>query len=133
MAKTYAEANRREGSAGDNLMVLLETRLDALVFRMGFARTIFAARQYVAHGHFSVNGVRSFSPSRLVKVGDVIAVRERSKNHVQIKEALENAPALPEYVSVDKDKMEGKLVATPLRAQIPVQLQEQLVVEYYSR
>jgi small subunit ribosomal protein S4 len=114
-------------------MVLLETRLDALVFRMGFARTIFAARQYVAHGHFSVNGVRSFSPSRLVKVGDVIAVRERSKNHVQIKEALENAPALPEYVSVDKDKMEGKLVATPLRAQIPVQLQEQLVVEYYSR
>ncbi|MBP5247217.1 MAG: 30S ribosomal protein S4 [Fibrobacter sp.] len=133
MAKTYAEANRREGSAGDNLMVLLETRLDALVYRMGFARTIFAARQYVAHGHFSVNGVRSFSPSRLVKVGDVIAVRERSKNHVQIKEALENAPALPEYVTVDKDKMEGKLVATPLRAQIPVQLQEQLVVEYYSR
>ena len=128
MAKTYAE-----GSAGDNLMILLETRLDALVYRMGFARTIFAARQYVAHGHFAVNGVRSFSPSRLIKAGDVISVRERSKNHVQIKEALESAPTLPEYVSVDKDKMEGKLVATPLRAQIPVQLQEQLVVEYYSR
>ena len=130
---SYAVSSRCDGSAGDNLMVLLETRLDALVFRMGFARTIFAARQYVAHGHFSVNGVRSFSPSRLIKAGDVIAVRERSKNHVQIKEALENAPAAPEYLSVDKDKMEGKLVATPLRTQIPVQLQEQLVVEYYSR
>ena len=129
----FERADRMKGMTGDNLMVLLETRLDALVFRMGFARTIFAARQYVAHGHFSVNGVRSFSPSRLIKAGDVIAVRERSKNHVQIKEALENAPAAPEYLSVDKDKMEGKLVATPLRTQIPVQLQEQLVVEYYSR
>jgi small subunit ribosomal protein S4 len=133
MAKAYTEANRRNGSAGDNLMILLETRIDALVYRMGFARTIFAARQYVAHGHFSVNGVRCFTPSRLVKAGDVVAVRERSKNHVQIKEALDNAPALPEYISVDKTKMEGTLVATPLREQIPVKLQEQLVVEYYSR
>ena len=82
LAKAYKEANRREGSAGDNLMILLETRLDAVVYRMGFARTIFAARQYVAHGHFTVNGVRSFSPSRLI---------------------------------------------------IPVKLEEQLVVEYYSR
>jgi small subunit ribosomal protein S4 len=133
MAKAYDEANRRNGSAGDNLMILLETRIDALVFRMGFARTIFAARQYVAHGHFAVNGVRSFTPSRLIKAGDVIAVRERSKNHVQIKEALDNAPALPEYLSIDKTKMEGTLVALPLREQIPVKLQEQLVVEYYSR
>ena len=117
----------------DNLMILLETRLDALVYRMGFARTIFAARQYVAHGHFSVNGVRSFSPARLVKAGDVIAVRERSKEHVQIKEAIANAPAAPEYLSVDAGKMEGTLVKLPLRDQIPVQLEEQLVVEYYSR
>jgi len=133
MAATYAEANRRDGSAGDNLMALLETRIDALVYRMGFARTIFAARQYVAHGHFNVNGIRCFAPSRLIKAGDVIAVRERSKNHVQIKEAIDNAPAAPEYLSVDKTKMEGKLVALPLREQIPVKLQEQLVVEYYSR
>ncbi|MCK9183296.1 MAG: 30S ribosomal protein S4, partial [Fibrobacteraceae bacterium] len=91
------------------------------------------ARQYVAHGHFNVNGIRCFAPSRLIKAGDVIAVRERSKNHVQIKEAIDNAPAAPEYLSVDKTKMEGKLVALPLREQIPVKLQEQLVVEYYSR
>ena len=114
-------------------MILLETRLDALVYRMGFARTIFAARQYVAHGHFAVNGVRSFSPSRLVKAGDVISVRERSKEHVQIKEAIANAPAAPEYLSVDAGKMEGTLVKLPLREQIPVKLEEQLVVEYYSR
>lgn len=114
-------------------MILLETRLDALVFRMGFARTIFAARQYVAHGHFAVNNVRSFSPSRIVKAGDVISVRDRSKNHVQIKEALDSAPEAPQYLSVDKTKMEGTLVSNPLREQIPVKLAEQLVVEYYSR
>ena len=133
LAKAYDEANRRAGSAGDNLMILLETRLDALVYRMGFARTIFAARQYVAHGHFTVNGVRSYSPSRQIKAGDVIAVREGSKEHVQIKEAIANAPAAPEYVTVDAGKMEGSLVKLPLRDQIPVKLEEQLVVEYYSR
>ena len=79
-------------------MILLETRLDAVVYRMGFARTIFAARQYVAHGHFTVNGVRSFSPSRLIKAGDVVAVREQSKEHVQIKEAIASAAAAPEYL-----------------------------------
>ena len=133
LAKAYKEANRREGSAGDNLMILLETRLDALVYRMGFARTIFAARQYVTHGHFTVNGVRSFSPARQIKAGDVIAIREQSKEHVQIKEAAANAPAAPEYLSVDTNKIEGTLVKLPLREQIPVQLEEQLVVEYYSR
>ena len=133
MRKTYNEANRREGSAGDNLMILLETRLDAIVFRMGFARTIFAARQYVAHGHFSVNGVRSYTPSRMVKAGDIIAVRERSKNHAQLMDAIETAPEAPEYLLIDKKKMEGTLIALPLREQVPVKLEEQLVVEYYSR
>ena len=133
LAKAYAEANRRAGSAGDNLMILLETRLDAAVLRMGFARTIFAARQYVAHGHFTVNGVRSFSPARQLKAGDVIAVREQSKEHVQIKEALAAGATVPEYLTVDASKMSGSLVKLPLRDQIPVQLQEQLVVEYYSR
>jgi len=133
LTKAYAEANRRDGSAGDNLMIILETRLDALVYRMGFARTIFAARQYVAHGHFTVNGRRSFTPSTQIKAGDVIAVREQSKEHAQIKDAIANAPAAPEYVAVDANKLEGKLVALPLRDQIPVALEEQLVVEYYSR
>jgi small subunit ribosomal protein S4 len=100
---------------------------------MGFARTIFAARQYVTHGHFTVNGVRSFSPARQIKAGDVIAIREQSKEHVQIKEAAANAPAAPEYLTVDTNKIEGTLVKLPLREQIPVKLEEQLVVEYYSR
>jgi small subunit ribosomal protein S4 len=133
LARTYTEANRRAGSAGDNLMQLLETRLDALVYRAGFARTIFAARQYVAHGHFQVNGVRSYSPNHLIKSNDLIAVREKSKNQPQIKEAIEGAPEAPNYLSINKDKLEAKLVNLPLRDQIPVKLNEQLVVEYYSK
>lgn len=133
LAKIYIEANRREGSAGDNLMILLETRLDALVYRAGFARSIFAARQYVAHGHFSVNGKRSFSPNHTIKANDLIAIREKSKNHPQIKEAIESAPEAPNYLSVNKEKLETKLVNAPLRDQIPVKLNEQLVVEYYSK
>ena len=129
----YDKADRMKGQTGENLMVMLESRLDNVVFRMGFARTIFAARQYVAHGHFTVNGVRSFSPSRLIKAGDVVAVREQSKEHVQIKEAIASAAAAPEYLSVDLGKMQGTLVKLPLRDQIPVKLEEQLVVEYYSR
>jgi small subunit ribosomal protein S4 len=133
LAKTYYEANRRDGSSGDNLMQLLETRLDSLVYRAGFARTIFAARQYVAHGHFQVNGQRSFSPNHIIKPNDLIAVRDRSKNHPQVKEAIEGAPEAPTYLSVNKDKLEAKLVNVPLRDQIPVKLNEQLVVEYYSK
>jgi len=133
LAKTYTEANRREGSSGDNLMQLLESRLDALVYRAGFARTIFAARQYVAHGHFAVNGQRSYSPNRKIKPDDLISVREKSKNHPQIKEALEAAPEAPNYLAVNKEKFEAKLVNVPLRDQIPVKLNEQLVIEYYSK
>jgi len=133
LAQTYYEANRRDGSTGDNLMCLLESRLDALVYRAGFARTIFAARQYVAHGHFHVNGERSFSPNRTIKPNDLIAVREKSKNHPQIKEAIEGAPEAPNYLAVNKEKFEAKLVNVPLRDQIPMRLNEQLVVEYYSK
>lgn len=133
LSKCYTEANRRSGSPGHNLLMLLETRIDAIVYRLGFARTIFAARQYVAHGHFSVNGVRCFTPSRIIKVGDVVAVRDRSKNHAQIIEALGSAPEAPVYLQLDKAKFEGRLASVPLREQIPVNLNEQLVVEYYSR
>ena len=135
MAKTYAEANRRDGSAGDNLMVLLETRLDALVFRMGFARTIFAARQYVAHGHFSVNGVRSFSPSRLVKVGDVIAVCQKSQASVKFKTLIEEygKKAVPQWMERVADSFEGKIVAMPAREDIDFEVSENLIVELYSK
>jgi len=133
LKKTYDRASRMTGSTGDHLMELLDTRLDAAVFRMGFARTIFAARQYVAHGHFEVNGVRCFTPSIQLRVGDEIKVREKSQNHVQITEALDNAPACPEYYEVDKTKKLGKLISKPMREQIPVNITEQLVVEFYSR
>jgi ribosomal protein S4, bacterial/organelle type len=132
LAKAYKEANRREGSAGDNLMILLETRLDALVYRMGFARTIFAARQYVAHGHFAVNGVRSFSPAASSRPAMSSACANVPRTRAD-QGAFANAPEAPEYLTVDKTKMEGTLVKLPLREQIPVKLEEQLVVEYYSR
>jgi small subunit ribosomal protein S4 len=80
-----------------------------------------------------VNGVRSYSPNHLIKSNDLIAVREKSKNHPQIKEAIEGAPEAPNYLAISKDKLEAKLVNLPLRDQIPVKLNEQLVVEYYSK
>jgi small subunit ribosomal protein S4 len=133
LEKAFDTANRRAGSSGHNLLQILETRIDAMVYRLGFARTIFAARQYVAHGHFQVNGKRCFTPSRAIKVGDVVALRDRSKTHAQINEALGNAPDAPVYLQIDKSKFEGRLVSAPLREQIAVNLNEQLVVEYYSR
>jgi small subunit ribosomal protein S4 len=133
MRRAFERASKFHGSTGDGLMQSLETRMDAIVFRMGYARTMFAARQYVAHGHFFVNGRRCFVPSRAVKAGDVITLRERSKSHVQIVEALGSAPEAPAYLEVDKTKMQGKLVSMPTRDQIPVKLNDQLVVEYYSR
>ncbi|HSQ41769.1 MAG TPA: 30S ribosomal protein S4 [Fibrobacteraceae bacterium] len=133
MRRAYERASKFHGSTGDALLQVLETRLDAMIFRMGFARTMFAARQYVAHGHFMVNGRRCFIPSRLLRAGDVVAVRDRSKSHAQIVEAIGSAPDAPSYLEVDKTKMEGKLVAIPPRDQIPVKLTEQLVVEYYNR
>lgn len=133
LKKAYTKAAKAKGATGDMLMEILDTRLDAAVLRMGFASTIFAARQYVAHGHFEVNGVRSFTPSIQLKVGDEIVVREKSQNHAQIIEALANSGDAPEYYEVDKTKKKGKLIATPLRAQIPCNINIQLVVEFYSK
>lgn len=133
LAKAFDRASRLQGSTGELLMMLLETRLDSLVYRMGFARTIFAARQYVAHGHFQVNGRRVHIPSIHIRPSDLISVCEKSKGHLQIVEAIGNAPDVPNYLEVNKAKLEGRLITTPLREQIPVKLNDQLVVEYYSR
>lgn len=132
MRKAFDVASRASGSTGEVLLQTLERRLDSQVIRMGFAKTAYAARQYCAHGHFNVNGVRAWSGSMNLKVGDVVAVRERSKSHPQIKEALENAN-IPSYVETDKNKMESKLIRIPNRDEIPVPVNEQLVVEFYSR
>ncbi len=135
LRKYYERATHSHESTGTAMLALLETRADAAIYRMGFARTIYAARQYIAHGHFSINGRRIFTASHPLKVGDVIAVVEKSKNHPQIVEALSHSGSVvvPDYYEVNKVKMEGRLVAKPLRDQIPVKLAEQHVVEYYSR
>ncbi len=133
LRKAYRVAAHQAGATGANLLIMLERRFDAAVLRMGFARTTSAARQYCAHGHFELNGKRVFAGSQLVKVGDVISVREKSKNHPQIVEASKGGPVVPPYYEVDVAKLEGKVIAIPMRDQIPVQLQEQLVVEFYSR
>lgn len=132
MRKAFDVASRAAGSTGEVLLQTLDHRLDSMVVRMGFAKTAYAARQYCAHGHFMVNGVRAWTGSRALKVGDVVSVRESSKGHPQIKEALETgAPAA--YVETDKNKMESKFIRIPNRDEIPVPVNEQLVVEFYSR
>jgi small subunit ribosomal protein S4 len=135
LRKYYDKATQSHESTGTALLIHLETRADAAVFRMGFARTIYAARQYVAHGHFTINGRRIFTPSHVLKVSDVLAIREPSKGHVQITESLTHSGGIvvPEYYEINKVKMEGKLIARPLRDQIPVKLNEQYVVEFYSK
>ncbi len=131
----YEKATHSHESTGSALISILETRADSAIFRMGFARTIYAARQYVGHGHFSINGQRIHTPSHRIKVGDVISVIEKSKSHPQIIEALTHSGSVvvPEYYEINKVKMEGKLIAKPIRDMIPVKLIEQHVVEYYSR
>lgn len=135
LRKIYSDAHKGTENTGDNLLILLESRADAAVFRMGFARTIFAARQYVAHGHFEVNGKRIHTPSIRLKVGDILSVRDKSKTHLQIVEALTQSTSIqvPGYLELNKVKMEGKLAGRPSRDQIPVPINPQLVVEYYSR
>lgn len=135
LRRCYDKASRSHESSGDVMLALLETRADAAVYRLGFARTVYAAQQYLAHGHFEINGRRVFTPSHQLRIGDVVTVREKSRNHVQIVEALTNSAGMqvPEYYEINKVKMEGKLVAKPLRDQIPVKLNEQQVVEFYSK
>ena len=133
LGAAYAKAVRANGSTGEAMMQLLECRVDSLVLRMGFARTPYAARQYVAHGHFEINGVRCWTPAHAVKVGDVVSVREKSKNHPQIVEASAAAGDAPAYLEVDRSKLSGKLVSMPVRDQISAPINEQLVVEFYSR
>ena len=131
----YDTAASRPGVTGENLLRLLETRLDNVVFRMGFASSRPQARQLVSHGHFEVNGVRTNIPSFRVREGDKIEVRTKSRKteyFKQVKDAMGGAPK-PDWVDVDADKLVGTVSAMPTRDQMPLELNEQLVVEYYSR
>ncbi len=132
----YEEAVRRQGDTSENLIGLLERRLDAVVYRMKLAPTVFAARQIVSHGHVRVNGRRVNIPSYLVREGDVLSISERAKNMVLVLEALGSPERdIPDYLSVDSDKLTGTFVRTPKLADVPypVQMEPNLVVEFYSR
>ncbi|EKP95724.1 MULTISPECIES: 30S ribosomal protein S4 [Thermaerobacter] len=129
----FERAQRSKGNTGERLLQLLETRLDNLVYRMGFAPTIWAARQLVVHGHIQVNGRKVDRPSYQVRPGDVIAVREKSRRIPLIQESLENAQRAPEYLSVEPERFQGTLLRVPARDEIPIDIEESLIVEFYSR
>ena len=132
----YAEASSMKGSTSEHLIGLLERRLDALVYRAKFVPTVFAARQFVSHGHVSVNGQRVTIPSYRVKVGDVIEVREKAKQLALVLEAIKSSERdLPDYVNADHNKLTASLTRIPALADVPypVQMEPNLVVEFYSR
>ena len=131
----YEEAARKEGMTGENLLVLLERRLDNVVFRMGLAESHRDARQLVLHAHFTLNGKKVNIPSILVKPGDVISVKESSRDSAKIKglaEALESKNA-PKWLDVDKTNLQAKVVSFPAREDIDFDFNEQLIVELYSK
>jgi len=132
---TMKKASRMKGRAGENLLILLERRFDNVVFRMGFATSRAEARQLVRHGHFLVDGRKASTPSMLLKPGSKISVREKSRQVARIAGALETLEgrSLPRWVEIDKDKFEGEVKALPTREDITLPIQEQLIVELYSR
>ena len=123
----------KEGKHGVNFMVLLEQRLDNVVYRLGLATTRRQARQLVNHGHILVDGKRVDIPSYHVEVGQVISVREKSQNLDIIKESVEINNFVPEYLDFDADNLKGTFVRFPERSELPAEINEQLIVEYYSR
>ena len=131
----YYKADRMKGQTGENLMVMLESRLDNVVFRMGFARTRREARQIVGHKHVCVNGRVINIPSYLIKAGDVIEIKEKSKNIQRFKDILEvtGARLTPEWVDVNKEAFKGTVSTLPKRDQIDVPVDEMLIVELYSK
>lgn len=133
--KYYVMATKKQGITGEMLLQILESRLDNVVFRLGLANTRREARQIVNHGHITVNGQKVDIPSYLVKPGDVIAVREKSKNSVRIKEIVEtNANrVVPKWLSMDKNTLTGKVIALAARDDIDYEVEEHLIVELYSK
>lgn len=129
------EASQKKGISGDTLVSLLERRLDNIVFRLGFAPSILAARQMVVHGHILVNGRKVDKPSYSLRGGDTVSLREKSKKMLLVEEGLARSMARPKlpYIEVDKENLTGMLTAAPERAQIPLEINEGLIMEHYSR
>ena len=134
-AQTMTKASRMKGRAGENLLILLERRLDNVVFRMGFSTSRAESRQLVKHGHFLLNGKQATIPWMLVKPGSVVSVREKSRKVERIAGALETleSRSIPQWVEINKDAFEGTVKQLPVRDDITMPIQEQLIVELYSR
>lgn len=134
MRKYFGMAEKTHGVTGENLLKILESRLDNVVYRLGFASSRPEARQLVTHGHFAVNGTKVSIPSYLVNVGDVIEVKDKSKNSPKFKELIENhQKTLVNWLEVDLEGMKGRILAEPLREEIEIPIQEHNIVELYSK
>jgi small subunit ribosomal protein S4 len=134
-ARTMERATGMKGRAGENLLILLERRLDNVVFRLGFATSRAEARQLVKHGHFQVNGRKASIPSMQLRAGDVVVLREKSRSVERITAALEalEGKSVPQWLDIDKTNFAGSVKAIPVREDITMPIQEQLIVELYSR
>ena len=131
--RLFEKASKTKGVTGENMLNLLESRLDNIVYRMGLANTRRGARQVVNHGHITVNGKKVDIPSYSCKPGDVIAVKETSLDHPAIKASLENKHSLVNYVTFDQNKMSGTYVRYPQRNELNQEINESLIVEFYNR
>lgn len=133
LKRVFEKASKLKGIHGENILKMLESRLDNIIYRMGLANTRNGARQLVNHGHINVNNKRVDIPSFQVKPGDVITVRDNSKEHKSMKEALEKNHKTVDYVSFDKTKLEGTYIRLPERSELTADINESLVVEYYNK
>lgn len=131
--KTFNEAGKMSGIHGENFLKLLESRLDNIAYRMGFSTTRRGARQLVNHGHLTVNGKKVDIPSYRCKPGDVIAIKESSKEHKSMKEALEKTTKRVEYITFDENKLSGTYVRYPERNELNMDINESLIVEFYNK
>ncbi|MEG1505447.1 MAG: 30S ribosomal protein S4 [Lachnospiraceae bacterium] len=129
----FDKAAKKKGITGENLLIMLETRFDNVVFRMGFASSRKEARQLVVHGHFTVNGKKANIPSMAISAGDVIQVKEKSMSSPKFKEIKDMSISVPSWITVDVSKLEGKVVALPTRDDIDTPVAEHLIVELYSK
>jgi len=129
------EAFQKPGIPGKTLLSLLERRLDNMVYRLGFAPTLLTARQLVVHGHVLVNGRKVDRPSYALRVGDIVSLREKSKKMLPVEEGLARSPARPllPYLEVDRENLKGRLTSIPERDQIPLEVNEGLIMEHYTR
>ena len=132
-SRAYEEAARSQGVTGENLLRRMELRVDNVVFRMGFATSRPQARQLVVHGHFELNGKKHDIPSAIMRQGDVLAVREKSRNLEPIVNAVENVVAVPAWLEADHENFTGRILHAPTRDEIDTPVEEQLIIEFYSR